>query len=98
MSTNKDKIREKLALTKSEARDLIWGDLPGFEKVYDKVIDTTRWSIITEIVVRRLSDGKFFMDNYSTGATESQDERAYEYTDPDFTEVFPVEKITISYE
>ena len=97
MSTE-NKVREKLALTKDEARDLISGDLEGYETVYDKVIDTTRWSIITEIVVRRLSDGKFFMDSYSTGATEQQYETPYEYTDPEFTEVFPKEKVIIVYE
>jgi len=93
-----EKIREKLAVTKSEARDLISGDLDGYETVYDKVVDTTRWSIITEIVVRRLSDGKFFSDTYSSGATEQQWESPYDNDEPNFTEVFPVEKVIISYE
>jgi hypothetical protein len=98
MNTNKDKIREKLALTKDEARRLIRGNLDGYETVEEKIIDTTRWSIITEVVVRRLSDGKFFSDSYSSGATESQDESPYDNDDPNFTEVFPIEKVIISYE
>jgi hypothetical protein len=66
--------------------------------VCEKIVDTTRWSVITEVVVRRLSDGKFFSDSYSKGATEQQWEKPYENSDPDFTEVFPVEKVIISYE
>ena len=98
MSTDKNKIREKLALTKDEARDLIRGHLDGYEAVKEEIVDTSRWSITTEIVVRRLSDGKFFADSYSEGATEQQDEWAYDNDDPNFTEVFPVEKVIISYE
>jgi hypothetical protein len=94
---NKDKIREKLALTKNEARALIYGDLDGYEIVEEEIIDTTRWSIITEVVVRRLSDGKFFCDSYSKGATEQQWEEPYENDNPNFTEVFPVEKVIIEY-
>ena len=62
------------------------------------MVDTTRWSIIYEIVVKRLSDGKFFQDAYKVGATESQDEGPYEYSNPNFTQVFPIEKTFIVYE
>jgi hypothetical protein len=48
--------------------------------------------------VQRKSDGKYFKDGYRRGATESQDERPYEWSEPNFTEVFPVTKTYIDYE
>lgn len=97
-NNKKQQIREKLPLLKNGAREIIWGCDHDYETVYKKIIDNSRWSIQHEIVVRRKSDGKFFRDFYSVGATESQDEGPYDYTDPDFTEVFPKEKVTIIYE
>lgn len=93
-----EKIREKLVLTNEEARQIIWEDEDKFEIIQDNVIENSRWSIIHDIVIKRKIDGKFFRDTYSRGATESQDEMPYEYSEPNFEEVFPVEKIIISYE
>lgn len=90
--------REKLDLTVGQARELIWGDLPNFNVVEDTIIDTTRWSIVHSVIVKRISDGKFFRDDYSVGATENQEERPWEYNKPDFVETFPVEKTIIVYE
>lgn len=90
--------KEKLQLTAEEGRCLVWGELPGFKKISDKIITTTRWSTVHRLVVQRESDGLFFCDEYSRAATECQDERPYEYSEPDFTQVFPVEKKVIVYE
>ena len=90
--------REKLTLTKEQARQIIWGDTDDFTEIKNEVVDNTRWSIIHDIVVQRKSDGKYFTDTYRVGATESQDERPYEYCDPNFTEVFPVQKTITVYE
>lgn len=90
--------REKLNLTKVEGRNIIWEDNNDYEIIKKEIVDTSRWSKIYEIVIKRKSDGKFFRDNYSIGATESQDESPYEYSEPDFREVFPVEKKVIVYE
>lgn len=85
-----------MQLTKEEARGLIWGDHPeGIKVIYDKLIDTTRWSEIHEIVFEK--DGKFYMDTYSVGATEMQDESPWEYSEPNFVEVFPHEETIIVY-
>lgn len=53
-------------------------DLP-YGAILDKIIDTTRWSIIHEIVFE--DNGKFYQTTYSEGATECQDERPWEYED-----------------
>lgn len=90
--------REKLQLTKKEAQAIVWEDTSDYEIISDEVVDTRRWSADHEIIIKRLSDGKFFADGYSVGLTEMQDESPYEYSDPDFTEVFPVEKTIIVYE
>jgi len=47
------------------------------EYVYNKVIDTSRWSTHYEQVFKL--GGKYFMTHYSEGATEMQFESPYEY-------------------
>lgn len=54
-------------------------DLPYSNTIIDKIIDTTRWSIVHEIVFE--DNGKFYQTTYSEGATEMQDERPWEYED-----------------
>lgn len=54
-------------------------DLPYDNTIVDNIIDTTRWSIIHEIVFE--DNGKFYRTTYSEGATECQDERPWEYED-----------------
>lgn len=54
-------------------------DLPYDNTIVDNIIDTTRWSIIHEIVFE--NNEKFYMTTYSEGATECQDERPWEYED-----------------
>ena len=48
--------------------------------IEDRIIDTSRWSIIHEIIFK-WKDGKFYKTTYSEGATEMQDERPWEYED-----------------
>lgn len=45
--------------------------------IKDTITDTSRWSIYHEIVFEH--DGKFYMTDYSEGATEMQDESPWEY-------------------
>ena len=53
--------------------------LPYENAIVDKIIDTTRWSIVHEIIFE--DNGKFYQTTYSEGATEMQDERPWEYED-----------------
>lgn len=59
------------------------------EVVQDEITDTTRWSVHHECVFK-LED-KFYMTDYSVGATEMQDESPYEY-DGDWVRVTEVEE------
>ena len=43
----------------------------------NEIIDTSRWSTIYELVFEH--EGKHYLTTYSVGATESQDERPWEY-------------------
>lgn len=52
-------------------------NLPYGNAIVDKIIDTTRWSIVHEIVFK--DNGKFYQTTYSEGATEMQLESPWEY-------------------
>ena len=90
--------REKLNLTNKQGRDIVNGEDSNFVIIEDRIVGTRRWSVVYEIVVQRKTDGKYFRDSYRRGATEMQDEQPYEYSEPNFTEVFPVTKTYIVYE
>lgn len=79
------------------AREIIWGDNPDFEILEERQTGSSRWSIHYRTILKR-KDGKFFEVKYSKGATECQEERPFEYTKAEFTEVFPVEKVITVYE
>ncbi len=92
------KTREELVLTSDEARRILDRRNKDFEIISDQIIDNSRWSINFKLVIKRLSDNKYFSNIYSVGATECQDERPWENMDANFQEVFPVEKIMVIYE
>jgi hypothetical protein len=90
--------REKLNLTSEQGRDIVNGDDSNFVIIEDRIILKRRWVDEYKIVVKRKTDGKYFRDKYRRGATESQEERPYQCSNPNFTEVFPVTKTYIDYE
>lgn len=96
--TNQIPVREKLKLTGEKARDILYEGDAEFKVIKDKIIENSRWSILHSLIIQRISDGKFFRDSYSVGATEMQDEGAWEYNEPNFVEVFEKEKIIKVYE
>lgn len=95
---NKEPQRESIRFTKEIARELEWGSDTRFEVVENVLYDSSRWALHYRLTIRRKSDGKFFQATYRRGATENQDEGAFEYTEPVFNEVFPVEKTITVYE
>lgn len=70
-----------MARTKVFSKDYLMDELDlSYENtIVNRIVDTTRWSIIHEIVFE--DNGKFYMTTYSEGATEYQDERPWEYDD-----------------
>lgn len=84
-------VREKLKLTRAEANGILWSDSEDFKIISNEIFEHTRWSVHHELIVQRISDGKFFRSYYSKGATEYQDEEPWEYAEPEFIEVFPTQ-------
>ncbi len=91
------KDREKLNLTADQACTILDGDDPLYETISNEICDRSRWMIHYYLIVKRLSDGRFFADSYSLGATESQENDLWESNEPDFTEVFPKEVTTVEF-
>jgi len=75
---------------------VLWEDAEGTEIIEDEIIDNSRWSIHYRLIFKK--DDKYYQTFYSRGATESQDERPWEYEDKvECVEVEPYEKIIIEY-
>ena len=79
-----------------------WGlpsspNIDDVEVIEEKIVDTSRWSIIYELIVR--IGNKFYKTYYSVGATECQDESPWEHeSEVVFNEVHQVEKIVKDWE
>lgn len=67
------------------------------EEILNDIIDTGRWNHLYRRVFK--FENKFYETFYSRGATESQDERPYEYDDDEIEcqEVEPVQVTTTIY-
>lgn len=75
---------------------VLWEDAEGTEIVVNDIVDTSRWSNHYKLIFKK--DYKYYQTFYSRGATESQDERPWEYEDKvECVEVEPYEKIVIEY-
>ena len=84
-----------MQLTKEEARELIWGDLEDWEEVEREICDTSRWSILYEGIFKH--DGRHYSMCWSEGATEQQDERPFEYDEPELVEVVAKPKMIVEW-
>lgn len=88
----------ELTLDNKEALDILEsGSAHGYEVIRNELIDSSRWNVYYELVIKQLSDGKYFKTTYSEGATEIQDERPFEYGEAKFTEVFPIKVVVTQY-
>lgn len=65
------------------------------EVVRTRISDQSRWSIFHEMIIHDVTDGKYYVSEYSVGATEAQDESPYEFEPEvvDVTEVYEVKQI-----
>ena len=80
-------------LTNKQSQDILYGKDAGYEIVLDDIIDNSRWSIIHSIVIKNITNGKFFESSYSVVATEQQDESPWEYEKiVEWVEVFAQKK------
>ena len=77
---------------KEVLKESLWDDSEVIKVVDTQIIDTSRWSVIKEMIFKDLSTGLFYQTAYSEGATECQDESPFEY-DPDEIECVQVEQV-----
>ena len=73
-----------MKLTGSEARDIVYEDYDSEvwkEATCAETIDNSRWSVIKEQIFLHIPSDTHYRFDWSEGATESQDERAYQYDD-----------------
>lgn len=68
-------------------------DNPRFVKVQEISDDSGRWSSYHTLVVKDDKLNKYYQTHFSKGLTEMQDERPFEYTEPDWEEVEKVVRI-----
>lgn len=55
-------------------RDLICGDLPGWQEVTkETIVDQSRWSVYRKQVFREIETNKLYEAYWGSGATEYQD-------------------------
>lgn len=87
----------KMILSKEEAREIVYGCHEDYRTVKEEIYDHSRWSVRTSGIFKRLSDGTFWSINWSSGATEYQDERPFDYEVPEFVQVEPREVMVTEY-
>ena len=78
--------------SKEEMQAMVYEDSDKLIQVENKISGNSRWSVQYDVVFRDVATGKHYSSSYSKGATESQDERPYEY-DGDEIEVTEVEQV-----
>lgn len=81
-----------MKLTKEEGRSIVYDDHEDWTKIEETTEGTGRWSIHYSGVFRYKCNGKYYCLTWSVGATEGQDERPFDYEDPELREVKQVEK------
>jgi hypothetical protein len=93
-----ENTREILKFTPREGREIVWGDDERFVTISNEIVDTRRWTLTKRLIVKRVSDGKFFETFYSKGATEMQEEKPFEYDkEAEFNEVKEIQKTITDY-
>lgn len=91
-----------MKLTGEEARNIVYEDVDEsiWESITEeKIEDHSRWNIHKSRIFKHMPSNKFYEFYWQIGATESQDERAYEYDEfYEPTEVEPVEVKVIKWQ
>lgn len=85
---------------KTTLQDLLWEEETDELVIKEnELYDTSRWSLLYQLVFLDKTTGKFYSTCYSCGATECQDESPFEYEGDtiECTEVTPVEVTKIEY-
>ena len=80
---------------KRDMQDMAYDDSEKLTQVSNEIAETNRWSIIYDVVFRDNETGKHYASEYSVGATEQQDECAYEHEGDEIT-CIEVEEVEVT--
>jgi len=86
----------KTTFPKEFMQNLVWGDAEDATVIERNIAGHSRWSVDYDIIFQ-VGD-KYYSSSYSVGATESQDERPFQYDEDEIEvdEVIPVvELVTV---
>lgn len=87
-----------LTVPREQAIEMVNEEVEDFEIQQTKITGQSRWKTHKKIVLKRLSDGKFFWVSFSSGSTEQQESELFEgMTTVSFTEVEPYERTIIDF-
>lgn len=87
----------KMILSSEDGRMVVYGDHDDYQTISEEIYGQGRWSIRKSGIFKRLSDGTFWMADWSEGATEYQDKSPFEYNDAEFFQVEPKEVTVTKY-
>lgn len=84
---------------KESTEDIGPDELPLYRVISNEISGSSRWSIYYDMIFEEVATNTFYSTTYSVGATESQDERPYEYAGDliEVNVVVPYEKTIIAY-
>lgn len=87
-------MSNKLALSKEDARLVISHDHDDWEPAgTNKIVGQRRWVVTYSNVFKHTPTGRFYKLTWRRGATEQQDEKPFEYDDPEPIEVTLQERV-----
>jgi hypothetical protein len=81
-----------MQVTKEEAKDIVYDDHEDWSLVEKAVVGTIRWSTQYLGYFRHNPTNTTYMLDWQEGSTESQDERPFDYTEPELVEVVQIPK------
>jgi hypothetical protein len=73
------KENKDLTITAEEARAAVYEDYSPFDLIEKTIDDTSRWSIHYSATLQHRETKEFYRTYFNEGATECQDEQAYEH-------------------
>lgn len=69
-----------MKFNKTDLQDMVYEENEEvLKRIKEETIGSSRWSVSHSVIFQDVKTGKYYSSSYSVGATEMQDESAYEY-------------------
>lgn len=69
-----------MELSGDDARNIVYGNSVDWKEIQSsRITGQSRWCVEKTAVFQHIESGAYYRFNWRQGATEGQDERAYEY-------------------